>query len=529
MKDNKMGKVTNYYLNEFISDIAYSSYAITFMEVLANSIQQESNQRGGREIIGVDKDVLQALKNQVVGFKSLLGVSEDDKSIDYNEQENIRRIQYNRQRFEKQNEKSAKEAVKGMFKRPEVKTLTKQQNDKLKEDIESYKNNYTKTLSQLKIANYGVLPLSKSYAQYLTLIKYIRNKPGKFFDVSIYDVTNNIQTKFFFNSGADRLSTSISPDWIIPYRIENNTSMSGTIDPAQRWKYRKDQALELIAQHVPFNNFRSGWKRVVISKKEFIEYAKKITPVVAGGAGEFSFEAFAGKNILATPIVNPTALNTYLESLFTNAWNPAHLDNKNPSPSNIALYLRFPITTLSQVPLDDLKNLLVTHVRPAGSNRNVEFEITSNNFYPILNVNANDDAYKENYKNVFPSIFEPANNNQIKPLAGAFVGEEVENLFRDIDEFVKDYKEYKVKEIAENINLLIPEKNIPLPTADEKSVKVDLICIEKSVPYELYESARFAKEMTLTEMELVENGINDPKFQTMIERFKKAMENANFT
>jgi len=58
---------------------------------------------------------------------------------------------------------------------------------------------------------------------------------------------------------------------------------------------------------------------------------------------------------------------------------------------------------------------------------------------------------------------------------------------------------------------------------------VDLICIEKSVPYELYESARFAKEMTLTEMELVENGINDPKFQTMIERFKKAMENANFT
>jgi hypothetical protein len=500
--------VKTYYLNQLIYELAYSSYAITFMEVLVQEIRDIQTGRLGRGIIEVNEDILIAFENEVKNFKLLLGTNDATKKT---EAENARQI------------KEAKRKWRITRTGSEVFNAKK-----YKEEIKKINDKYDEKIKQLKVENYGVMPVSISYNGYEKLLTFLRNNQSKLFDIGFYDITKSIQQKFFYDSGKERLSTVISPDWVIQIDVDEKSLLNDKgINSESKWRYRLDENLQLPANIIPYKNYRCGFKLCIFTKTEVLDY------IFNNKANIPEYYAKTIKDVLKEAkkeeknLVNYTKLEIglYIEKLF---------EVGSSSKEYIALLVDFRCQgELKNIPIDQFLNGMDnpdvnSNTKVVWLSNSLNFEkfiqnIGSNinpnkvSYYPTLEAGNEKDTLKTNYNRIYGINQE----NGIKYIPSRYQKEYLTSVKEDIKDFTSDYTKFKVKDIAEKINVIIPEDKIKIPSDEPNPPR-------KQASQDVHESVRFAKEMVDVELDLLEGGIKDENIIGEINIFKELMSEDKF-
>jgi hypothetical protein len=230
---------TTYTLDEFIRDIAFSSYGTTFIEVLTDYLTEERKFQGGRAQYEVDPIYLQSLNDLIPTLKFRLGTT--NKQLE-DARKSLREIEKARKTFfqtdkKKPSQKELEEAIK-----------------KLNEEMKKQ-----------SLQNYKVYPIDSAFTNYRMLIEELRNQDQKVFELNVYNITDSLRKKFLTGSGLKNLSKVVSPDWTYPLADEKKPD---DLDKTKFWTYIPDQNIRLASSQIPFKGYRGGYKLIVVPKNE---------------------------------------------------------------------------------------------------------------------------------------------------------------------------------------------------------------------------------------------------------------------
>ena len=464
---------TIYTLDEFIRDIAFASYATTFIEVLADYLNAYVQAQGKRAQIGIDKDYLEALIEIIPSAQFRLGTTDEQTENDIKAEKEIKQVET---KYKYNLSREALKPKSGVKIREDTQALKPKSGVKIREDTQAYKN-YKDELKRLngvifsadkreKAENYGIYPVSISFDYYTKLIKDLRNIDQPAFELGVYNITDSLKKKFLFDSGLKNLSKTISPDWVEP------VNDSGEWDEKKNWEYIPDPNIRLKASTIPYKGFRGGYKLIVVSKTE-------IEKLIDSNK----------KNIMSRlSIQNDTDFDTWKKNNMTKFVNKK--DSSHPSSyseKNMVAFIKFSNDKLT------LNELLAQ-----DDNINAIGKITD--YYP-----ENDDL----------------KNKKIKDIRPYSVDECHVNLFDDMKDFISDYRKFKVKQTAESVNLLIPEKNIPVA----KLINFEKFTDTKTIPQQLAKSSEFAKKLMVLQLDKIRSKLYDEESVKLITQFNLIIEN----
>jgi flagellar biosynthesis GTPase FlhF len=229
---------TTYTLDEFIRDIAFSSYGTTFIEVLTDYLTEERKFQGGRAQYEVDPIYLQSLNDLIPTLKFRLGTT--NKQLE-EARKSLREIEKARKTF--------------------FQTKTKPTKKELEEAI----NKFNEEMKKQSLQNYKVYPIDSAFTNYRTLIEELRNQDQKVFELNVYNITDSLRKKFLTGSGLKNLSKVVSPDWTYPLADEKKQD---ELDKTKFWTYIPDQNIRLQPYKIPFKGYRGGYKLIVVPKNE---------------------------------------------------------------------------------------------------------------------------------------------------------------------------------------------------------------------------------------------------------------------
>lgn len=457
-----------YYMNQFIYDIASSSYGVTFIEVFVNYVKDLQNSLGERAMLEFKQEKLEEIENNLPKFQFMLGTSDQQRKTDVKLLKKIKNEKKKLDTFLKRNitDKKGAENARKTFEK-EMKNINDEQ------QIEKKKQ---------KEQNYLIYPVQIAFENYNETLNDLEKK-GKY-KTNIVNLSRSIQKRLFEDLQADKLSSAISPDWIKPY------DENGNFIQEKKWEYIPDRNLKMPQEVVPFKNYRGGFKMVVVKKEDFKKYFedKNFQQVCIN---KLICEKNSKSKCNSSEAVKKN-LNDFL-GIFTND------DQDYFSENHCCVWFKFDSSKLQNKTQIELKD--ISHTDMINSINNY---LIFTDFKPNLNLN----LQAPTLSNYYDYIESGTGYNPFQPL---YPSEQMINLFSEIEDFISDFKSQKVKSLTENINMKIS-------SGEGKNESKDL-----------YVSVDVIKKALRDMMEYIMDTFpaDSDQYSKYIDRFKKYMEDTS--